>query len=196
MTTRDKFTEWFEDNENVQQNNAQVAPPEEATANAVAKAKWTTPKKIGVVIAILAIIAIALAIVGIAKKKAKENVYQKMAEEWDKEYNNSKYLLYYGIYNFDGEITCVVDPYIPNSVLTNEPLPKTPSWYKEGLEDCLNGNETKKALFAAKYYTVRKTTENTDECIALGMALFEHPEKYDEVQIEKCEQTFCWHLVN
>ena len=96
-----------------------------------------------------------------------------MAEEWNHTYMNEEdSYAYYGVYDFDGEYTVVVDSYIPNIVLTDQPIPDEPERYREGLREYLEHNQTERAMFAAKLYTVldeNKAYRWRKEGMALGI---------------------------
>lgn len=93
-------------------------------------------------------------------------------------------------YDFDGDFVCAPDPEIEEILLTDQPLPKEPTWVKEGKKELFEGQMTEKAQFTAKYITVKNELSEEDlaKFKALGIGYLEHPQNYDEVQLERIEK--------
>ena len=93
-------------------------------------------------------------------------------------------------YDFNGDYVCAPDPEIKEILLTDQPLPKEPTWVKEGKKDLFQDNLTDKALFTAKYLKVKNklSEEDLNKFKALGIGYLEHPQDYDEVQLERIEK--------
>lgn len=217
-STRDEFTKWLEFEETMEQQKEMTevtpkdAPAEETaersdevvnTANAGAEAqKQAGLKKVAAIIAIVGVTFI-LIITGIVlvkvykQNKANELVYQQMAEEWDTRFNKDEYICCYSIMEQDGELVLIAHLGSPNFVISKTPVPEEPEWYEDGLKQCLNGEKTDQALFAAKLYMVLKHDKDyrfKSDDMALGIAMFEQNELSKE-QYQMALQAFTFDLV-
>ena len=195
-STRDEFTKWLDEGNLEQRNTQEVTPKEEATATAEAKAnstlnsKTTTKSKmfVSVVCIILAMLILSLATVFVVNR----NKINKQAELWNA--NKQEELVYYPVYNIYGQWIFAPNAYSKATILTLDPLPEKPEWFKEGKKMCEKGTQNEQSLDAAKLESIKGKTQYYDEAIALGMALYEHPEEYSEEKLSEFKMAMQWYL--
>lgn len=192
-STRDEFTKWLEDE---QRNNQEVTPKEEATATAEAKAKGTlnaknnaNTKRFVYAVCIVLVLLMVLLAAMFAVNRARIN---KQAELWDA--NKQADLVYYPVYNIYGQWIFAPDAYSKATVLTLDPLPEKPEWFKEGKKMCDKGIENEQSRDAAKLESIKGETQYYNEAIAIGMALYEHPEEYSDEKLSKFKMAMQWYL--
>lgn len=144
---------------------------------------------IGILFAFIMVIAlIAAAVVAVRDYNHKEAVYAQYAAEWDK--TDSYGAAYYMVMDDSGEYLLITDVNEQNVALGYNK-----DWVKNGLDECLKGENSEMARTAAKLHTL-KGSDNEEEIIALGTGYFMNPDRMNEDQTTRCHQSLVWHMVN
>lgn len=190
-------------------NETQAAPANNnVTANADINAADAKPetktnaqfnsKKLAIIMANICLLVVTIVITSVVtilyqQNVAKEKVYKQYAEEWNRIYNNPEHYAIHGITVIGGKYVMLTDLDNPNVELTEAPISnKEPLWVEEGLQECLEGKQTEKAYFAARFHEIENTCEHKEDLIALGIGRYENSNRFNTTQYEMNEKMMVW----
>ena len=177
------------------------AKPTTSSAKATS-AKMSTPKKMALICAGIALSFVALAVLaiwfGTEPNRKISAAAQRFDDSFDPDTLNS--MPAYVVYHFDGNWLLANGNNKPRTLIQTDETPVNvpPSWVEEGLSkinDTPNSKHTEYAAYYFKNYE-KWEKERAQICSVLGSALFERPQDFNDEELERIEASLIFYMEN